>query len=331
MRRKPHQLQWLETMSQRTKLDTAQLSELQKLQRGFKGEQDMDQLIKSILANDADCLDDITLNYQNSDVQIDKILVVGAPLNLIDMKFYRGHYTFKNNKWYLGEKILTNNNFEQLRRAARIIQNILNDHHINLKVRGILAFMNPNSSLTIKDTIDEIVLNFNDIPAWLVQLRQCISQKPLKDWKAAIKNYEISPYKTKQLFPQKKIKTLKTGICCNHCHQFEINENKHTVSCSCGNVEAKEIAFSRTICEYGIIFHEHNLKRSQLRKFFGQDLNQRYLDYILEKHFQQLGEHHKRSGYINKGILFDYWFVEEKKYFDQLEARRKWKKANISM
>ncbi len=89
IRRKPHQLQWLETMSQRTKLDTSQLSELQKLQRGFTGEQDMDRLIETILGKNVDCLEDLILEYQNSVVQIDKLLVLGSTLYLIDMKFYR--------------------------------------------------------------------------------------------------------------------------------------------------------------------------------------------------------------------------------------------------
>lgn len=330
MRKKPHQLQWLETMSQRTKLDTAQLSELQKLQRGFTGEQDMDRLIETILGKNVDCLEDLTLEYQNSVVQIDKLLVIGSTLYLIDMKFYRGHYIFKNNEWYLGEKVLTSNNFEQLSRALRIIQNILRDHQTKLNVKGVLAFMNPESSLMVKDSIKETVLNFADIPTWLVQLRQNIMENSIPNWKEIIQNYAINPYKTKRTFPQEKINLLQRGIRCKHCHQFLTKENKHTISCSCGHIEAKETAFSRTICEYGVIFHDHNLKRIPLRIFFGQNLNQRYLDYILERHFHRITNGKTREGYYNKGIIFDYWFAEEKAYFEHLTVRKEWKNASVT-
>jgi len=328
MRRKSHDLQWLEVMEQRVTLDVSQRSELQKLQRGFIGEQNMDQLVEAILGSDNDHLDDLTLEYQKSVVQIDKLLVIGSIIYLIDMKFYRGHYIYKNNEWHFGDKTLTNNNFEQLRRAARILQNILRDHQIPLKVQGVLAFMNPESSLTVESHLKETVLNFADIPAWLLQLKQNSTNNQLSTWKKAVKNYEITPYRTKRFFPLEKINTLQKGICCPVCHQFKMNENKNTVSCVCGYIEAKVIAFSRTICEYGVIFHDQNLKRSQLRIFFGQDLNERYLEYLLEKFFERLGGPNTRSGYQNKGILFEYWFAKKKDYFDHLSMRKNWKNAN---
>ncbi|MDN6641403.1 MAG: NERD domain-containing protein [Tetragenococcus sp.] len=330
MRRKSHKLQVLETLSTRKKLDPEQQALLQKLQRGIIGERNMDLLVESILGAEVDCLDDIILEYQGNVVQIDKLLIIGSIIYLIDMKFYRGHYIFKNGEWYLGEKILANNNFEQLRRAVRIIQNVLYDHQIPLKVQGVLAFMNPESSLTVEDSLKETVLNFADIPTWLLQLKQNTSNKQLQDWKSAIRNYEIAPYRTKKIFPLEKMDTLQKGICCPNCHQFNMNENRHTVSCPCGYTEAKVIAFIRTICEYGVIFHNQNLTRSQLRIFFGQDLNERYLEYLLEKYFERLDSPNSRSGYKNEGIIFDYWFAEKKDYFERLAERKNWKNANIS-
>ncbi|GEQ48990.1 NERD domain-containing protein [Tetragenococcus koreensis] len=331
MRRKPHKLQFLETLATRKKLNPEQQALLQKLQRGVIGEENMDLLVESILGAEVDCLDDITLEYQGSVVQIDKLLIIGSIIYLIDMKFYRGHYIFKNGEWYLGEKILANNNFEQLRRAVRIIQNVLHDHQIPLKVQGVLAFMNPESSLTVEDNLKETVLNFTDISTWLLQLKQNTTNKQLQDWKSAIRNYEIAPYRTKEIFPLEKMDTLQKGICCPNCHQFNMNENRHTVSCPCGYTEAKEIAFTRTMCECGVIFHNQNLTRPQLKAFLGKDLNPRYLDYLLEKHFEHLGRPKARLGYHNKGILFDYWFAAKKDYFEQLARRTTWKNANISM
>ena len=56
-----------------------------------------------------------------------------------------------------------------------------------------------------------------------------------------------------------------------------------------------------------------------IKKFFGDNVNQHYLSYILDKYFPI----EKNAGYMstrkNKGILFEYWFENEMNYFNSLE------------
>jgi len=328
MRRKPHELQWLEVLKQRITLDSYKYDSYKKLQQGFIGESSFDQLASTFLGEKFEYLDDITLEYQANKTQIDKLIIAGKTACLIDMKYYQGEYQYKNNEWYLGEKVLTHNNFEQLRRARRVLQNVFQAHQINLEVHGVLAFMNPESSLKIVDKVNETVLNYTDVPLWLMQLSQVQTNSQSLNWKKAIQNYEIPPHRTTNIFPIGDINSLKRGICCPHCHQFQMVETRHTMDCICGYIEAKERAFSRTICEYGVIFHNYNLEIASLRAFFGKNLNDRYLEYILQKHFVHVQNKGRKAGYVNKGILFEYWFEEKMAYFESLSVRKNWLRSN---
>ncbi|MDN6641107.1 MAG: NERD domain-containing protein [Tetragenococcus sp.] len=298
MRKKSHDLQWLGIFGQRHLLTEEERETYQKLQRAYYGEAMMDKLVANFLANDPQCIDDITLKYKNSVVQIDKLLIVGQIAYIIDMKYYRGHYVFKNNTWYIGEKILDNNIFEQLRRAMRILQNLFNDNQIRLNVQGVLAFMNPNSTIDVVDNIDETVLTMDEIPKWLLKLPNNGTVESMnQNWKSTLRQYEIEPYRTKRTFDIEKIDQLQQGICCPNCHQYQMVESKYIVNCTCGYSEAKEIAYTRTICEYGVLFHNHNLTVPQLRKFFGKNLNERYLTYVLQRNFVLQKKAHNKAGY----------------------------------
>ncbi|MEL5940141.1 nuclease-related domain-containing protein, partial [Tetragenococcus halophilus] len=88
MRKESHELQWLETVSQRKQLTEEQRRALQRSQKGFLGEQQMDQLAEMFLSGKVLVIDDITLRYQNTVVQIDKLLIIGNTIYVIDVKFY---------------------------------------------------------------------------------------------------------------------------------------------------------------------------------------------------------------------------------------------------
>jgi len=329
MRKKPHELQWLDVLDQRYLLAKEELESFQKLQRGYEGEVQFDALVEYFFKEKQVSLDDITLRYKNSVVQIDKLLIIGHTVYLIDMKHYRGHYVFKNNTWYVGDKALTNNIFEQLRRAVRILQSIFNDNQIHLSVKGVLAFTNLHSVIEVKDEVDEEVLMTEEIPAWLLRLsngdttaRHKVSQ--------VLRHYTIAPYLTTRTFDIKNLGQLKSGILCPHCHQAQMQEHRFTMNCQCGYKEAKDIAYRRTICEFGTLFYNYNIKRAQLRIFFGKNLNERYLKFILQKYFTLKDSHHAKAGYINKGVLFEYWFDKEMNTLEQLQKRTSWKATKTS-
>ncbi|GBD60519.1 nuclease-related domain-containing protein [Tetragenococcus halophilus] len=330
MRKKPHDLQWLETLSKRKQLNEEQRWALQRSQKGFLGERQMDKLVETFLPEITAIINDITLKYQSTVVQIDKILLVGTIVYIIDMKFYQGNYTFQNNSWQRNGKKLPTNILEQLRRAVRVIENIFKENQIDLKVKGVLAFLNPESNIYVEDTVPEKVLAFNELPLWLLELKKYSSDEHYLHWQSVLFQYQINGYRTKRQLTLEEEKHLQKGICCPHCHQFNTWQNKHTVHCECGYIETKEVAYVRTICEFGVIFHNRNLRLGKLKEFFGEQVEPEYLRYILKKHFVSVKHTPNRKlGHENKGIVFEYWFADRLDYFNQLDKRKFWKRANI--
>ncbi|AYW46445.1 NERD domain-containing protein [Tetragenococcus koreensis] len=330
MRKKPHGLQWLETVGQRKQLSEKERWDLQRLQKGVLGEKQMDKMAETFLSGKITAIDDITLQYQSSIVQIDKILLIGSIVYIIDMKFYQGDYTLQDGSWQRNGKKLPTNILEQLRRAVRIIENILKEQGIQLQVKGVLAFLDPESNIQIKDDIAETILTFNKIPLWLTKLNQQSSDERYPHWKSILFQYQINDFRTKYKLTHAEAEQLQKGICCPRCHQFQTTPKRHTVHCSCGYVEAKATAYVRTICEYGVIFHDQDLKLKDLKNFFGKNVQETYLKYILKKYFTVIQKSTKRSiGHRNEGILFEYWFENKMDYFNNLEKRKNWKNANF--
>ncbi|HLQ40468.1 MAG TPA: nuclease-related domain-containing protein [Tetragenococcus sp.] len=99
MRHKSEKQQWLETISYQRRLNRNEQAELSKLQK-LSGEVRMDEKTQRFLAEKLIILDDLTLKYQKTVVQIDKIILAGNTVYVIDMKNYYGAYTFSQNNWY---------------------------------------------------------------------------------------------------------------------------------------------------------------------------------------------------------------------------------------
>jgi len=327
MRKKSHELQWLEMMSQRGGLSEDEIKVYQRLKRGYQGEVNFDNICQLFLEDGVEILDDVTLRYQFDTVQIDKLLMVERTLYLVDVKFYRGAYVFENNEWKVGSTILSNNIYEQLRRAKRVVQNIFREADMKMNVQGVLVFVNPESTIELVDAVQEETLSFEQIPGWLMKLRSKTSVK-VPQWKNLLQAFEIESYQTTRACNKERFGVIQKGIRCTQCGGFVVTEDRYKVTCSCGWMEIRETAYVRTICEYGVVMHDRDLDRKELNTFFGKYHNQ-YLKRVLTKHFALKITSGSSAKYINKGKLFHYWFEDQMDYFDSIEKRKSWGKYII--
>jgi len=323
MRKKSHELQWLEVISQRGGLHENEIKMYQRLKRGFQGEVSFDKMCQLFLEEGVEFLDDVTLRYQFDTVQIDKLLMAGNTVYVVDVKYYRGAYTYENNEWRVGSTMLSNNIYEQLRRAKRVVQNIFQEADVKVNVQGVLVFINPESSIKVVDAVQEATLSFGEIPGWLMGLPG--ENIKIRQWKNLLRAFEIQSYRTTRVCGVEKLASLEKGIRCIQCGDFNVEESRYKVSCPCGSAEVKETAYVRTICEYGLIMHDRDLTNQDLKAFFGGG-NYRYLKNIVAKHFRLKEASGNSSSYVNKGELFEYWFQEEKDYFDSIMNRLGWKR-----
>ena len=158
MRQKCFEYQYLQTLNERTNLLPAEKSQLQRLIRGYSGESNLDKLAQSYFRHPELVMDDLNLVYQNERIQVDKLIVVGNVVYLIDVKNYQGSYTYQNNSWYCGNKLLTNNIFRQIDRAHDVLMQIFYANGLSLEIRRVLIFMDPTVKVEIKQPIVQKIL-----------------------------------------------------------------------------------------------------------------------------------------------------------------------------
>ncbi|HLQ39423.1 MAG TPA: nuclease-related domain-containing protein [Tetragenococcus sp.] len=316
-RKMSFQLQHLTILKQRIALGKKQLI-YQKLLKGYQGETEMDRLF-NFHAPKVAYLDDLTLKFCDTIVQVDKIALSTNTVLPFDMKFYEGEYELKNNDWYKNNFVMTHNINEQLRRVIRVLQNAYLQAHAPFEVKGVLAFMNRAAQIKICDNIPETILQYHEIPAFLMQL------KPTQNfqWEKILQPFIIPSIRPKM--PAVELESLKKGICCRKCQHFTLEEKRYYLLCKqCGHKEPKHSSYVRTVCEYGVLFAEKNLKRKKLEIFFGEDVNVHLLKRVLNQYFQPTQARGHMASYINKALLFPYWFEDQADHFKNLEKQTKW-------
>lgn len=322
MRKRVHELQWLEAIKNRQGLNKEELKGYQRLLRGYQGEESFDKLCQAFLNKRVETIDDITVAFQSQVTQIDKIIFSGERVYIVDVKNYRGSYRYINHEWKVGQRILSTNIFEQLRRAVRIVRNIYTESGIQMNVQGVLVFINPESNVEIEAAnFPEKVLKLTHIPAWLMKQEPSYMNYEKRN---LLQNYEVEGYRTTRHCDEEQLHQMAKGIRCLNCDSFHMNETKHTMVCHCGRVEVKETAFVRTICEYGLICHDKQIRKADLRVFFGKQYNELYIRNILKKHFLINNRQGRATDYYNKGVPFELWFKGKLSYFKSIEKRAQW-------
>ncbi len=325
MRTKPFELQYLENLQKRVRLNRNEYAGLLSLKRGYHGEISFDKLVCDYFGSPELVLDDINLCCEDEVVQIDKIIITTGTAYIIDVKNYRGEYCYRENGWYFNGKIMSHNIFRQIDRAHDILEKIFVKTSVNLQIERVLVFMDPGMKLEIKQQLVQKVKTFGEVPSWLLDLQNTVGtnsaklQSTVSMVTGAFNRYEIKRYRPLNDLGSHK---LKTGIMCPKCGNFSWQQQRKYFQCSCCHFcEAKERAYVRTICEYGVLFFKHHLARGDLRWFMGGIVNDNYLKYILHKYFTLLHNKGRYSVYQNEGKQFEDWFSDKKSYFDQLQSK----------
>lgn len=329
MRNKTFELQYLETLAKRTELTSAEDAKLFALENGFQGELQLDSALKQAQLPAQLILTDLTLQYHQQVTQLDQLFCLGKTIYLSDAKNYQGHYLFSEHSWSHNGKKLPHNIFGQIDRAQDILGCILQDNRLDLSVQTNIVFTNPAVQLEIVDPLAhscQRIGAYRDYVADLVQQKLPLPQQPDMRWKKVLQDYQIPPYHLQNDFTHElSHRRLRPGICCPRCQYFDWQESFYCLTCqNCGTVEAKEEAYVRTICDYGVLFFQHDLKLQNLVRFFGKQFKQHYIIRVLKKHFSQGTIPGKKHLYQNNGIIFPYWFAKQSQYFHNIQKRVDW-------
>lgn len=251
----PEELLLLSSLRSRLKLEEKYEKQLYSLEKGYKGEVVFDKWLES-LTMDYIILRDLLLEVNNTQFQIDTLVIVQAKILMFEVKNYEGDYYLKDNKWYTssGTEIIKSP-LIQLNRSEALLKQLLYSLGFNFPIESHLVFVNPEFYLY------EAPLNLPIV--FPIQINRFVSKLDLISSKISERHYKFaeklvslhlneSSYKR---VPEYSFGELEKGILCG-CGSLETEVYKqYKVICrKCNNVEDMEVSIKRSVEEVLFLF-----------------------------------------------------------------------------
>jgi hypothetical protein len=231
----------------------------------------------------------------------DFILLTNHMPYLFEVKNYSTDYIYEDGVSTWNDNRFSGNPINQTRSNTINLENIFN----GFKVQGILTFIGNDNYVEINSEISDIkIIKRNELKRTILKIAEkddeyngkSVNNKFLL---RQLETYETFPRQQPTPLTDNQISKLQKGIYCLHCKSFNVNISRKSVSCPCGFIEEREIAILRTICEYGVLTFDKNLKVGKLEEFFGGDASRYNIRKILNKYFiKQSSSSH--TSYINR-------------------------------
>lgn len=223
----------------------------------------------------------------------------------------------------------THSIFSQIERAHDVLARLFAEQHLKIEITKVLVFTDPSAQIDIQGETGIVVKYLWEFCDWLQKL--CTGAVPNVQipWQKYLQPFIAPPYRPDVDFSAETDRILRPGIICPNCGSFKWQQYRYYLQCQgCGFSEAKETAYVRTICDYGVLFFHRNLKIGDLVEFFGEGYKKSYLKFIMYKYFELMDFKSRKACYVNKGIRFEYWFSNGEKHFKNLQKRIYWQKGD---
>lgn len=187
-----------------------------------------------------------------------------------------------------------------------------------------IVFINEHNDVKIVDQVDVEITMRNDIKRKIHKIadeERWNDRLDIEKVARGIENFIIPcPYNPRAL-EDAEFEYLKSGVCCAECSGFDVAAHRYHVQCGCGHVESKQKAVLRTICEYGVLRHDRELKLDEVYQFLGGAVSRKHLSKVLTRNFKLIntGRHAK---YENPRSEYNFIFKNHKSYYDRTVLNR---------
>ncbi|MBS4194461.1 nuclease-related domain-containing protein [Lederbergia citri] len=284
-------------LNSRNKLLNEDSTKLARLEKGFKGElifdERIDRLSKSWLI-----LNDIQLESNETDFQIDSIIVAQKLLLLFEIKNHEGDYYIEDDQWYYMNGTPLQNPMSQLERKELLLQRLLRELGSNIPIESYLVYVNPNfhlynaprnPSIIFPTQLNRFFDELNKIPTNI--------SEPHK--KLAYKLVSMHKSESRSNIPKYSYEEVRKGIMCSICCSFRLEIKKSIFICkNCEGTENKTTAILRSVDEYHLLFPERKITTINIYEWCKGIVSKKLIQRILSKNFIAKGN--AKSTYYDK-------------------------------
>lgn len=265
------------------------------LVKGYEGELKSDIWLKG-LTDEWLILHDLLFEYHGSKFQIDTLIIAYEKIYLLDIKYFEGDYSIKDDKWYNPAGVLQKNPLHQLERCETLLTKLLVKLGHHYRIESYLIFNNSEFHLSTTSINSSIIF-----PTQLNRFLKKLNMKPVKLHKKYHQlakqlvdhNQEESPY---ERLPEYSYEKLKKGIICpNNCNTFFSNEQLICKKCGCK--EEVDAAVLRSVKEFSLLFPDRKITTEGIRDWCEIIKSKKTIRRILRKYL--ILHKHSRSSYYS--------------------------------
>ena len=306
-RHPPEQLLQLEALSHRTSLDDKNHQQLERLSLGYQGECLYDHVFTEVGHENLHIYRDIYLKIEESTNQYDTLIITDHGIIVNEIKNFKGTYTVSEGSWALGDFVLPDDPFAQLRRAIGKLRRLSNLSDLNFKVSGKLIFPNEECTLIINDEkLKENIIIRSNLRRYFERFKQSYSS----NYASAITNV-IGEHIVENPYLKEGVAfdDIRHGLYCEACRSFDLSTERYHLRClSCGTLETKETHLVRAISDFKHLFEKLPITTDKMMRFTGGLISKRTVQRVLDKYCDRHG--------ISKSSTYTF------KYYDFNEAMK---------
>ena len=229
----------------------------------------------------------------NGTFESDLILITRYAIYIFEVKNYTGLFEYNEGLSTINGADITSDCVFQARRSSKNLRKMLSALVGAKNVRGALVFIGADNEIHIQSRVEDItILQRNQLMRFVQKI--AADEDAMRYGKSIdvgavvrrLQQFQIGNPFTFEPLTKEQMKLVRTGICCAHCGRFDVDISRKFVKCPCGCVELRDEAMVRTICDYGVLRFDEQLRRDDLYHFFGGQSSKRNLTNILTAHFE---------------------------------------------
>ncbi|MBT2639297.1 nuclease-related domain-containing protein [Bacillus sp. ISL-39] len=263
---------------------------LANLEKGYRGEVEFDRLTEN-LSEERYIIDDLLLQVNHSYFQIDKVIISGGLIHLLDVKYHEGDFYLESDKFYsVASGKEYKNPVIQLKRSETLFRQLLQNLKLNYLVQASVVFNNPEFTLyqapmdlpiILPTQINRFLKELNDAPSKMDENHKILAQKLLS------LHHDKNPYTTLHEYDYEQ---LEKGMHCRECGSFNTSIEMQGLVCGrCGNSERVEQAIVQNIEEFRLLFPERKITTQSIYEWCNRTINKRRITRVLKKYYKAVG------------------------------------------
>lgn len=282
-RNKSNELKYLEALSTRAELTDREMKTLERLQKGYRGEQLYDRILDEVGHDSLHIFRDIWIKADKSLTQIDSLLVSDESVIINEIKNYSGHYKYEHNNWSIGKAQISDDPLIQSKRAASKLIKIFRENNMDIHIENKLIFPNP---YFILETNDEqcmaAVVKRDRLKYYFRQLSQLPCWRRHEQIIGLIRSYIVE----EPLYShQTDYSRLTPGRHCLKCKSFNLQVHRSYTVCShCQHKAGNQAHILNAVRDFQVLFNENKVTTSEIQKLLNHEISNTTIKRYLRQH-----------------------------------------------